>query len=58
MSNGILVAGFGWRTPESVKKSTDPRLPGGEDHRTGRQFGPKHGNYVAFSLDQGRSSTR
>jgi hypothetical protein len=58
MSNGILVAGFGWRTPESVKKSTDPRLPGGEDHRTGRQIGPKHGNYVAFSLDQGRNWTQ
>jgi hypothetical protein len=53
MENGILLAGFGWRTPESVQKSTDPRLPGGEQHKPGRMIGPQHGNYVAFSLDQG-----
>jgi len=53
MQNGVLVAGFGWRTPESVQKSNDPRSPEGEVHRPGRKIGPQHGNYVAFSLDQG-----
>ena len=53
MQNGVLVAGFGWRTPESVQKSNDPRSPDGEVHRPGRKIGPQHGNYVAFSLDQG-----
>lgn len=46
MKNGIVVSGFGWRTEESLRK---PK-PGEE-----RQIGPQHGNYVAFSLDQGES---
>lgn len=58
MGNGILVAGFGWRTPESVRKPTDPRLPGGEKPSEGRLIGPKHGNYVAFSHDQGATWTQ
>jgi len=58
MQNGILVAGFGWRTPESVRKHTDSRLLDGEKHFDGRTIGPKHGNYVAFSRDQGASWTQ
>ena len=45
MQNGVLVAGFGWRTPEAThKRDSGPR-----------RIGPKHGNYLAFSLDQGAS---
>ncbi len=43
MSNGILVAGFGWRTKESWQRGVSGP----------RRLGPEHGNYLAFSLDQG-----
>ena len=46
MKNGILVAGFGWRTRESREKGP-PEKP--------RRLGREHGNYVAFSLDQGET---
>ena len=49
MKNGILVAGFGWRTKESRQK-----VPPGQP----RRLGPEHGNYVAFSLDQGATWTQ
>jgi len=48
MKNGILVAGFGWRTKESREK-----VPQGQPRRLGQE----HGNYVAFSLDQGATWT-
>ena len=44
--NGMLVAGFGWRTRESREKGP-PDQP--------RRLGREHGNYVAFSLDQGET---
>ncbi|MCC6124064.1 MAG: exo-alpha-sialidase [Pirellulales bacterium] len=47
MRSGILVAGFGWRTKESRQKIRGPR-----------RLGPEHGNYVAFSLDQGATWTQ
>ena len=49
MKNGVLVAGFGWRTKESRQK-----VPEGQP----RRLGPEHGNYVAFSLDQGATWTQ
>jgi hypothetical protein len=49
MMNGILVAGFGWRTRESREKGP-PDQP--------RRLGREHGNYVAFSLDQGETWSR
>ena len=45
LRNGILVAGFGWRTPESIQSK-------------GKGFGPQHGNYLAFSFDQGATWTQ
>jgi hypothetical protein len=49
MKNGVLVVGFGWRTKESRQK-----VPPGQ----ARRLGPEHGNYLAFSLDQGASWTQ
>jgi len=49
MNDGTLVAGFGWRTREARAK-----LPPGQAGRLGVQ----HGNYVAFSFDQGATWTQ
>lgn len=48
MGNGILVAGFGWRTKESRQRGVSGA----------RRLGPEHGNYFAFSLDQGATWTQ
>jgi hypothetical protein len=59
MKNGILVCGFGWRTKEAIewapeKARQGQASPSSEEHR----IGPEHGNYVAFSLDQGTTWTQ
>jgi len=48
MKSGVLVAAFGWRTKESRQK-----LAKGEPAHIGQE----HGNYLAFSLDQGQTWT-
>jgi hypothetical protein len=53
MKNGILVAGFGWRSKEAIEWVPVPGKAM-QEHR----IGPEHGNYVAFSLDQGTTWTQ
>jgi hypothetical protein len=63
MKNGILVCGFGWRTKEAVEWAYETK-PGEamQEHAIGsgeeRRIGPEHGNYVAFSFDQGTTWTQ
>ena len=45
LHNGVLVAGFGWRTPEAMRSQ-------------GQELGPNHGIYIGFSFDQGTTWTR
>ena len=55
MRNGIVVAGFGWRTKESLDWRPKAKATAAtEEHTIGRE----HGNYLAFSLDQGTTWTQ